>query len=90
MAGLPTLTLAETKEAADQAIAAANDARKKAASVGGEWRDTGKMIKEAQAAAEAGDFAKAVKLAGKAEQQGKLGYEQAMNEKDADLPAWMK
>jgi membrane protein involved in colicin uptake len=89
-AGLPTITFAESKDAAEQAIAAAEAARKKAASVGGEWRDTGKMIKEAQAAAEAGKFEEAVKLASKAERQGELGYEQAMHEKDAGFPDWMK
>ena len=63
---------------ADQAISAAEAARKKAASVGGEWRDTGKLIKKAKAAAEKGDSEKAVKLATEARKQGELGYQQAI------------
>ena len=42
------------------AIEKAETARKKAASVGGEWRDTGKMIKKAKAAAKNGDYDKAI------------------------------
>lgn len=66
--------------AADKAIAAAAAACKKAASVGGEWRDVGKFIKQAKAAAKAGDDAKAIKLADKARVQCELGYEQAIHE----------
>lgn len=55
---------------ASKAISAAEAANKKAASVGYEWRDTGKMIKAAQKAAEAKEYAKAVSLATKAEHQG--------------------
>ncbi len=75
---------------ANQAIAAAEAARKKAASVGGEWRDTGKLIKKAKAAAEKGDDAKAVKLATQARKQGELGYQQAMDQKNAGVPTYMK
>jgi hypothetical protein len=53
------------------AIASARDAQKQAASVGGEWRDTGKMIKKAEEAA---------KLAAKAEEQGMLGYMRATSQ----------
>ena len=55
---------------ASKAIAAAEAANKQAASVGYEWRDTGKMIKAAQEAVEAKEYDKAVSLAGKAERQG--------------------
>jgi len=61
-----------TTAAADdarQAIAAAEAARAKAASVGYEWRDTHKMIKAAQKAVDAHEYDKAVSLAGKAERQ---------------------
>jgi len=76
--------------AAEAAIAAAESARKKAASIDGEWRDTGKMIKKAQAALKAGDSAKAIKLAKKAEKQGKLGYEQAHAQQEFKTPSYLK
>ena len=71
------------EDSAAAAIGAANDARKKAASVGGEWRDTGKFIKQAKAAAADGDYEKAIKLANKAKTEGELGYAQAISQKDA-------
>lgn len=64
-----------------QAIKAASTAKKKAASVGGEWRNTGKFIKKAKKAAKKGDYKKAIKLANKAKREGELGYTQAMAEK---------
>jgi hypothetical protein len=79
----------DPKAALDKAIADAESARKKAASVDGEWRDTGKMIKEAEAAGAAGDFAKGIKLANEAQKQGELGYAQAMHEKGAGFPDYM-
>lgn len=72
------------------AIEKADSSRKKAASVGGEWRDTGKMIKQAKAAANKGDYGKAVKLAHDAYRQGELGYQQAMNQKDIGFPSYMR
>jgi len=68
--------------AAALAIAAAEAARKKAASVGGEWRDTGKLIKKAKKALKAGDEAKALKLANKARIQGELGYAKILSERE--------
>ncbi|HGG59789.1 MAG TPA: SoxXA-binding protein [Gammaproteobacteria bacterium] len=65
------------------ALEAANAARKKAASVDGEWRDTGKLIKKAKALAEKGKTAEAIKLAKKAQQQGELGYAQAKAQANA-------
>lgn len=56
---------------------------KKAGSVGGEWRDTQKLLKGAKEAAKAGDAEKAISLAKKAQMQGQLGYEQALGQKDA-------
>lgn len=72
------------------AIEMADKARKKAASVKGEWRDTGKFIKKAKAAAKKGDYAKALKLAKKAEAEGHLGYEQAVAQKELRLPSYLK
>ena len=60
----------------DKAYEAAVAAQEKAASVGGEWRDIGKFLKQAMKLAEAGDFEAAVELANKAEQHGHRGYEQ--------------
>ena len=47
----------------DDAINAAKTAQKEAASLGFEWRDTGKIIKKAEAAAKDGKDKKAIKLA---------------------------
>jgi hypothetical protein len=74
---------------AEEAIAAAEAARKKASSVRGEWRDTGKLIKEAQELAGSGDFAGAIALANKAQRQGEMGYEQALREKGATFPTYV-
>jgi hypothetical protein len=98
LAGGSSLALAaEAKKAADpraamveQAIANADAARKKAASVKGEWRDTGKIIKKAQAAAKAGKYDDAMKLAGKAREQGELGYAQAVAQRDLRMPSYLK
>ena len=64
----------------EAAIAAAKDARKQAKSVGGEWRDTGKMIKKAEALLKAGKTEEATKMAEAAEAQGMLGYMQATSQ----------
>jgi hypothetical protein len=61
-----------------------------AASVDGEWRDTGKFIKNAKKAAEEGDYAKAIKLANKAESEGNLGYQQAVSQSELKIPAYFK
>lgn len=66
-----------------KAIDAAKAAQKKAASVDGEWRDTGKMIKQAEELASEGKADEAIELAKKAQLQGEAGYEQAMGQKDA-------
>ena len=65
---------------ADKAIAAAKEARKHAASVGGEWRDTGKMIKKAEALLAEGKTEEAAKMAAEAEAQAMLGYMQATSQ----------
>lgn len=67
----------------EKALSAAKDAQKKAASVGGEWRDTGKMLTTAEEAAAKGDYAGATKMANKAMKQAESGYSQAMGQKDA-------
>ncbi|MCU7877479.1 MAG: SoxXA-binding protein, partial [Candidatus Thiodiazotropha sp. (ex Lucinoma borealis)] len=70
-------------------IEAADAARKQAASVGGEWRDTGKMIKKAKTLMKKGDLVKAAKLANKAAKQGHLGYEQAMSQATLKMPSYL-
>jgi hypothetical protein len=70
-------------------INAAEAARAKAAEVGGEWRDVGEMLKEAQTLIKAGEFDKAIELAATAKFQSERGYEQAMAEKDADFPDYV-
>jgi len=61
---------------------------KKAASVGGEWRDSGKFIKKAEAAFKAGKKDEAMALAKKAKREGEMGYAQAMAQKDKAGP-WL-
>lgn len=75
---------------AESMIASADKARKQAASVDGEWRDTGKIIKQAEAALQAGDTLKAMQLAAKAHQQAVLGYQQAMDQKDLQMPSYLR
>ena len=69
----------------ENAIAAAKDARKHAASVGGEWRDTGKMIKKAEQLLQQGKNEEAGKMATAAEAQGMLGYMQATSQTSDNL-----
>ena len=71
--------------AAEDAIADAKAAQKQAASVGGEWRDTGKMIKNAEKLLKEGKEAEAEKLAREAEAQGMLGYMQATSQTKDNL-----
>ncbi len=75
---------------ASEAIALAEAAQKIADSVNGEWRDTGKFIKNAKKAAEAGDYAKAIRLAKKAESEGNLGYQQAVSQSELKIPTYFK
>jgi len=86
------LQAAEDDKAAEFAAAMekADASRKKASSVGGEWRDTGKLIKKAKAAAKKGDYDKALKLANTAYRQGELGYKQAMSQKDVKMSDFIK
>lgn len=97
--GTPTKTAAaEAKPAAaassaevayKAAHAAASAAIKKAGSVDGQWRDSGKMLKAAEKAAKSGSFYKAKILARKAGVQGQLGYTQAMEEKGTGNPGYL-
>lgn len=72
-----------TKNDAAGAIMAAEQANKKAKKVGFEWRDTGKIIKKAKAAAKDGEFDAAVKQANKAKKQAKNAMAQYKASKKA-------
>jgi hypothetical protein len=91
LGGLLTLGTATAgdKATADAAIAAAKAAQKAAAAVGGEWRDTGKIIKDAEKAAAEGNYGSAVKLAKQAEEQGHLGKEQALGQAGVGNPKYL-
>jgi nucleoid-associated protein YgaU len=65
---------------AEQAIANAKSTNAKAKKMGAEWRDTGKIIKSAEAAMAAGDEEKAKQLAGKAQRQAEFAMQQAKDE----------
>jgi len=73
----PAAPQAKGPSACEKELARAEAARKKAASVGGEWRDIKKIMKKAKKAG--GD--KCVKLATKARRQGEIGYAQALAER---------
>jgi rhodanese-related sulfurtransferase len=78
-----------TRSEAERAISEAEEAREKAAAVGGEWRDTAKMIQSATKLLDTRQYTKASGIAKEAKLQAELGYEQAMNEKDAGFPEYM-
>jgi opacity protein-like surface antigen len=92
----PAVAAPEAKAATGEANAdtlkavvdAATIAKKAAASVGGEWRDIGKFLKKADALAKDGNFAKAEKLAKKAESQAKLGKAQMEGQSNLAFPAY--
>jgi len=63
-----------------KAIQAAKEAQKQAASVGGEWRDTGKMIKKAEELLKEGKNKEAAEMAEAAEIEAMLGYMQATSQ----------
>lgn len=73
----------------EAALAAAKAEIKKASAVGGEWRDTGKLLKKADKAAADGDYGTATKLAEKAKFQAIKGQEQAASQVNAGNPAYL-
>lgn len=70
-----------TVQGANDAIAAAKSANDKAKAVRNEWRDTGKIIKEAEKALADGNCDEAMKLANKARQQAENAVAQEEYEK---------
>ncbi|HOP16518.1 MAG: SoxXA-binding protein [Chromatiaceae bacterium] len=81
--------IATDKSDADAAIAAAKAAQQAASSVGGEWRDTGKLIEAAEKAVAEGNFGTAVDLAKQAEGQGMLGKDQALGQRGVGNPKYL-
>jgi nucleoid-associated protein YgaU len=61
---------------AQRAIADAKAANDRAKAAGAEWRDTGKLIKQAEEALKAGDTGKAIQLANKARRQAENALKQ--------------
>ncbi len=70
-------TVAADEKSFNASYEAADAARKKAASMNYEWRDTGKILKKAKEAAAKGDYETAERLANKAEMHGKMAVAQA-------------
>ena len=83
-------TVSADEKSFNASYEAAEAARKKAASMKYEWRDTGKMLKNAKEAAGKGDYDTAEKLAKKAEMQGKMAVAQAMEQEQAWQAAVVK
>jgi methionine aminopeptidase len=84
-----TLSIAaETADTLKSAVEAASTAQKAAAAVGGEWRDIGKFLKKAAKLEKKGNFDKAVKLAKKAEEHGKLGKAQMEGQNNLEFPSY--
>jgi len=80
LTGAFTTTAIAAGMSAEEAIVAAKEAQKQAQSVGGQWRDTSKMIKKAEKLLKEGKSEEAAKLAQEAEAQGMLGYMQAISQ----------
>jgi hypothetical protein len=90
MALVAPVSIAADQSSFDACMAKAKEARQQAASVGGEWRDVGKFMKQARQAADGGDWEAAMKKCRKAELQSRLGYEQALAEAEAGMPSYMR
>lgn len=71
-----TETTSDAQAAAEAAIAEAKKVTSEAAALGYEWRDTGKLIKQAEAALKDGDYAKAESLANQATAQSQEAIDQ--------------
>lgn len=67
-------------EAAQEAIESAKAALKRAEDEGYAWRDTGDIIKEAEAAYDAGNYQEATDLANEARRQSELAIQQKYDE----------
>lgn len=79
---LSQLALSCASETPQDVIQQAKQAQKKATAVQGEWRDVGKLIRQAEKALTTGDSAKAKQLARRAIDHADLGYQQAQQPKN--------
>ncbi len=82
----PALTIIKV----ERAIILANLARKKAASVEGEWRDIRRLIIRARNAVADENLELAMDLAQRAQEQAELGYEQAVRQAELKMPAYLQ
>ena len=85
IAGTTAFAKGPSKKDAAAAVQNAVKSIEIAKSIRGEWRDSYKILGKAKKAYKKGDHATTVKLAGKAERQGKMGKTQAMAEKHATM-----
>ena len=76
-------TKSASPEDFNKALSDAKMALSQAKKAQNEWRDTGKIIKKAEAAAKSGDYDKATGLANKAKRQSELALIQAKNQQGA-------
>lgn len=83
-------TVAADEKSFNASYEAADAARKQAASMHYEWRDTGKMLKKAKEAAAKGDYETAEKLANKARMQGEMAVAQAKEQEQLWQSAVLK
>jgi hypothetical protein len=87
LAGTSAFAAGPTKKDAAAAVQNAVKAVEAAKAVRGEWRDSYKILGKAKKAYKKGDYATALKLAGKVERQGQMGKAQAMAETGAGQAA---
>ncbi len=69
-----------------QAMAEAKVSLKHAARTNFEWRDSGKLLKQAEKAAKDGDYETAIKLANNAKMQGEMAVAQSQDQANAGPP----
>ena len=75
-----TMAAASQEKQAHKAVMAAMSANKAAKKVNYEWKNTAKLIKEAEAAAKKGKFDIAKKLAMQAQKQAEVAQKQAKDQ----------
>lgn len=79
-------TMSASPEDFDKALSDAKMSIAGASKAGYEWRDSGKILKQAEEAAKAGDLDKAISLANKAKRQGDLAVLQAQQQAKVNGP----
>lgn len=75
--------MSSNMDAYQKAVADAKSELTKAKKAGFEWRDTGKMLKKADALAKKGDMSGAIALANKAKRQSEHALTQAASQANA-------